>query len=237
MRVLFVASTVLVCLAAGVSAQQPERGRFSLEGRMGYVYPLRDLGRTAPLGSPATGFAAFGQAEDTPTFGLGFTTKLGRTFSLRITGDYALETVVSGQWFCEGFSPCPAVLQLVDGRLDSWSVGADLRLRLSGGTHGFEPTAFLGVARRSFDLRWGAPVPEVPIPTAFQKAGWYLRPGLGLSRTVGSVSLFTEAEALVGRFGAAPPLFIEGYTPADTMPARPIQLDLGFSVGIRIPIG
>lgn len=237
MRILSLSLLALVGVVPSLSAQQAETARFALEGRVGYVKPLRDLGRTAALGAPATGYAAFGQAEGTPTFGLGFTTALGGAVSLRAVADYALETTVSGQWFCEGISVCPAVLQLVDGQLKGWSVGADLRLRLADDAWGLEPTVFLGVSRRSYDVRWTAPVPEVPIPTAFDKATWYLRPGLGLSRTVGSVSLFAEAEAAVGRFGSMPPRSIEGFRPADTMPVRPVQLDMGFTGGVRIPIG
>lgn len=227
----------LTCLmgSGDLVAQDRDLPRFSVEARAGYTNPTRELGRTPVLqeSQTALGYVAFGEVEATPVLGVGATARLHGPLSLRLLADYGLETSVEGQWFCDVIAPCPAVLQLVKGDVRTWSVGADLRLALPQIAWGLEPTAFVGVARRSYRIRWNSPIPEVPIPTAHDQANYHLRPGLGVARTFGSVAFFAEADASIGDFGAELPVLIEGTTPSDDLGDRGTQFDIGLSVGAR----
>lgn len=234
---LVLGSAAFGSTTTGAAAQERDLPRLTLEGRAGYTNPTRALGRTGVLNtSEGIGYASFEKADGTPVFGAGATARVAGPFSLRILADYALETETRGQWFCDGLLPCPAVLQPVEGRVRTWSLGADLQVRLPEVAWRIEPTAFVGVSRRSHRIRWEPFSSDVPIPTAFDQARIYVRPGVGLARSVGGFSLFVEADALIGEFGADRPLFVEGTRPVDQLPAPITQVDLGFTVGARVPL-
>jgi hypothetical protein len=76
-------------------------------------------------------------------------------------------------------------------------------------------------------------VPEVPIPTAFDRATWFARTGVGAELSRGAWALIAEADASIGRFGAEAPTFIEGTIPADGLASATRQVDVGVSVGVR----
>ncbi|MDH3224108.1 MAG: hypothetical protein OEO23_10375, partial [Gemmatimonadota bacterium] len=203
-----ISSLVLMgtCLVAptALAAQAHNPARLSFEARAGYTIPTRELGRTGILGTPRQGYLAFEEMEAGPIFGAGLAAHLSGPFSVRMTGDYAPETDARGQFFCEITTPCPAVLQLVEAQVRRWSVGADLQLRLPHVVAAVEPTLFVGVVRRTHQVRWESPILEVPIPTSYDRSSYYLRPGIGVSRSTGPVALFLEAEAVIGDFGETP---------------------------------
>lgn len=223
----------------GLEAQQVDEARVTFEVRAGYEDPTRALGRTGLLRNDQTGwgYALFDEVEPAPFVGGGLRAGLTRGLSLRVTLDYGFGSTVDGQWFCDAFSPCPAVLQSLDGTVERWSAGGDLVLELPELGLPVTPHVYLGAVRRSHSLRWSAPIPELPIPTAYDQASWHLRPGFGLSREVGRIRVFGEAEALLGSaFGDARPAFIEGTVPADLGPAPESQIDLAFSLGARLAV-
>jgi len=230
----------LSALAAPASLLAQEAvPRFAFEIRAGYSHSTQSLGRTGILGGGSTGlgYVAFEKMSAAPVLGGGVTGYIAGPFSLRLTADRTLGAKADGQWFCEGFSPCPSVLQLVEGDVGLWSVGADLQVHLATSGWTVHPVASLGVSRRSYQLRWDAPVDEVPIPTAYDRTSYHLRPGLGILARVGPAILLLEASATVGSFGAERPLFIEGTVPVDNEGDPETQVDLGVTVGLRLPIG
>lgn len=221
---------------AGLQAQMMDPPRISFEVRAGYEHPTRALGRTGVLrnGQTGSGYALFEEVEPTTFIGGGLVAELTRGLSLRLTVDYGFESTVDGQWFCDAFAPCPAVLQSLDGRVDRWSAGGDLVMQLPRLGLPVVPHVYLGAVRRSYALRWDVPIPELPIPTAYDQSSWHIRPGFGLSMDMGRFSVFGEAEALFGTaFGDARPAFIEGTVPVDQGPGPESQIDLMFSLGAR----
>lgn len=228
-RVLVVALAV----TAQVAAQESERPRISLEARVGYARPTGDLGRAdAYVG----GYVAFERVRAGPALGAGLDIRVAGPFHVRLRADYAAEAAVEGQWFCDAFTPCPAVLILVDGRVRSWSLGGEIHYRPRFARWPIEPTVFVGTGRHARRLRWPSPVPEVPIPTSYDRTSTFLRTGVGASRTVGPASLFVELEALFDSFGTERPLFIEGVVPPDELGPPDGLADLGAAVGLRIRI-
>ncbi len=230
---LVMMATILVAPAA-VAAQDGSQARLSFEARAGYTLPTRELGRTGVLGTPGQGYLALEEADAGPVFGAGLTAHLSGPLSVRVTGDYAPETDARGQFFCELSSPCPAVLQLVEAQVQRWSVGADLQLRLPQVVAAVEPMFFVGVVRRTHEVRWESPILEVPIPTSYDRSSYYLRPGLGASRSAGPVAFFLEAEALIGGFGETP--FPDGTVPPDQLGDPRRQVDLGLTAGVRLRV-
>lgn len=238
MRVTMLAAVMVALSASVLEAQVAERPRVTFEARVGYDHPLRDLGRTGILRGAATpaGYLAFETIDPGAVFGAGLSARVADPVSVRLLADYSGEREARGQWFCEAFSPCPAVLQIVDGRVRRWSVGVDLQLHLPPAPWGVEPTIFAGVASRGTRIRWDVPNPQVPIPTAYDKTEIVFRPGVGLTRAVGAFSLFVEADASVGGAGDDRPLFIEGTVPPDTLTSPETQVDLGLTVGARFRV-
>ena len=97
------------------------------------------------------------------------------------------------------------------------------------------PHVYLGLVRSSYAIRWDAPIPEVPIPSAYDDSTWFLRPGFGLSRAVGRFHVFGEAEALMGHaFQTRTVILTEGTVPPDqSLEEAGAQLNWTFSMGAR----
>ena len=232
---------ILVFLAAGLAltgtpllAQGGAPGSVAVLIRGGYRVAMKDLGRTGVL--EGAGYVAFDRLDPTPTLGVGIEAPLFGPVAARVLADYAFEADAVGQWFCDAFSPCPSVLILVDGRVLRWSALADLLFQPSWGVRRLRPIAFLGFGRREYRLRWDSPVPEVPIPTAFDRAIWFAHAGVGAELSCGAWALLVEADGTIGRFGADAPTFVEGTIPADGRGAAISQVDLSVSVGVRFGI-
>ena len=221
----------LALTAVPVFAQNDARGPVTVEVRGGYLVAMQDLGRTRVL--QGAGYVAFDRLDPTVTLGAGIEAHLFGPLAARVIADYAFGTDATGQWFCDAFLPCPSVLIRVTGVVRRWSALADLLLRPSWAVGPLRPTAFAGVGRREYRLRWDSPVPEVPIPTALDRATWFARTGVGAELSRGAWALFAEADATIGRFGADAPTFIEGTIPADGLASATSQVDIGLSVGVR----
>lgn len=239
MRILTVVLAMMVGpFAASLAAQDRSSPKLTFEARAGLTNPTRDLGRTEVLSqrSAGLGYVVFEEAEVAPVFGAAVTANVSGPFRVRLLTEYGFQREVGGQWFCDALLPCPAVLQLVQGRMRHWSIGGDVQMRLPAVAWDIEPTAFVGVMRRSHRIRWDVPIIEVPIPTAYDHADVYLRPGVGLAKTFGSFAIFVEADAQVGGFGQELPLFIEGTNPVDNDSVPTTQVDFGFTLGARVTL-
>lgn len=235
MKLLFASlATALTLGGVPVRAQTGPIGSVTFEVRGGYLVAMRDLGRTQVL--EGAGYVAFDRLDPTATLAAGIEVPLLPPVALRLMVDYALETNAKGQWFCDAFSPCPSVLILVDGKARRWSALGDLRLRPSWAVGPLRPTAFFGVGRREYRLRWESPVPEVPIPRAFDRGIWVAHTGVGAELQRGAWALLAEADVTIGRFGADAPALVEGTTPRDGLGSASGQVDVGLSVGARISL-
>ena len=222
--------------SAALRAQGVGEARVAFEVRAGYEDPTRDLGRSDLLWNEETGwgYARFQQASGTPFIGGGLRTNIAGGLSLRLNVDYAFQSTVDGQWFCDALTPCPAVLQAFEATVDRWSAGGDLVLSIPQLGLPVTPHVYLGAVRRSYALRWNAPIAEIPIPSAYDEANWFLRPGIGVSRALGRFHVFGEAEALVGNsFQTKTVILFEGTVPVDPGVEPQSQVDLTFSVGAR----
>jgi hypothetical protein len=205
-----------------------------LEARAGYSFPSTDLGRTAVLNG--VGYVALRRPDPAARLGVGVGFDLAGPFAARITADRTLEASVDGQWFCDAFSPCPAVLILVDGHVRLWTAAADLIFRPATGGWPLEPILFLGTGFRRYSLRWDSPIPEVPIATGFQKRRVFVRPGLGAELERGPWRAFAEVDAAIGGFGVGAPGLIEGTTPPDPTGEPRTQVDISVSAGLRLRV-
>jgi hypothetical protein len=185
MKALVAVLAVALAATARLGAQERQAPRISLEARIEYAHPTRDLGRTGVLGG---GYVAFERVRAGPALGGGLSVQVAGPFHVRVRADFAAETAVSGQWFCDAFTPCPALLIPVDGQVRSWSLGAEIHYRPEFAALPFEPSMFLGSGRHARRIRWDSPVPDVPIPTSYHQSSAFLRAGLGASRSVGVLS-------------------------------------------------
>lgn len=233
MKTVITVLAVVLTAAPKLAGQEDRTPRISLEARLGYTRPAGDLGRADSF---IGGYVAFKEVEAGPSLGGGLSVRLGGPFVARVRADHATETTVGGQWFCDAFTPCPAVLILVDGRVRSWSLGAEIHYRPRPSGWPFEPTVFVGSGRRTRRIRWDSPVPEVPIPTSYDQTDTFLRAGFGGSRTLGPASLFVEVETLLDSFGRDLPLFVEGVVPPDELGDPDTLMELQVSLGVRIGI-
>lgn len=74
--------------------------------------------------------------------------------------------------------------------------------------------------------------PWAPIPQAFHESAPFGRVGVGLSRAIGPLELFGEADTIVGPFGAEARQYIEGLVPD----GRKTGFDVGATAGLRLGV-
>lgn len=231
MKIRSGACALLLLTPAGTPVPALAQGpTIALEARAGYDRPTTDLGRTAIL--RAQGTVSFGRVEAGPRFGIAALARLDRMWGVRLSVDHAPDRDVRGVWACAPFVACPSVLIEPEGRVRTWTVGADVRLHPDIGEAPVRPVVFVGGGLRGHELRWTSPVEDVPIPRSFSDTNGFWRLGAGLSGDVGPVELFGEAEGTVGPFGAGEERSIEGTVPD----GRNTNVDLGVVLGVRLTV-
>lgn len=233
MKTLATTFMLAALTASTVSAQRPTG--FFVEAMAGGSVATQDLGRTGILDDNS--YVGLESTGWTPRLAVAVGRGVAGSVAVRARGTYDFEVPVRSQWFCDGFTPCPASLVPVSARVGRWSLGGDIQWSPGSARRAFRPFASLGAGVRRTSVAWGSVVAGFTPSSGYDHDAFYWRPALGLAHDAGGMTLLAEVDATMQSFGAERPQFIEGVTPEDTLGPPERQMDLGISVGLRIPLG
>lgn len=229
-RLFLVAVCTVAAIAATMARPVSGQGRgVRIEPRVGLLVATTDLGRTDVLGG--LGFGEFGSADVATTLGFGARVLFGSMWTVRASVDWSAETAVAGEWKCAPSVPCPAVLLPLRGELSRWSASVDAGFRIAALP--LNPTLYAGFGLRESELDWGPPEADVTLPAfSFEEREPTYRLGIGVEKSLGSVTVFAEVDGLASRFGGH--AFGEAQTRLEE--ERDLRWDLGLSGGVSIPV-